>query len=146
MRAVAVNPYDLKVRERTLKDRAYSPPLILGYEIAGVIETVGAYSFRFQPGDEVFGNPTMNRPGGYAEFIAVDESSLALKPPGISFEEAAALPVGALTVFQGMFGHGRLQQGRTCLAHAGAGAVRSQAVQLAVLEGARVAATAGMAS
>ena len=145
VRAVGVNPHDLKVRDGTLKDRAYVPPLIFGYEVAGVIEAVGTHAFRLRPGDEVFGYPTMNRPGAYAEFVAIDESSLTLKPSNISFEEAAAFPVGALTAFQGLFGHGRLRRGQKCLVHAGAGAVGSQGVQLAALEGAHVVATAGPA-
>ena len=145
VRAVGINPHDLKVRDGTLKDRAYAPPLIFGYEVAGVIEAVGTHAFRLQPGDEVFGYPTMSRPGGYAEFVAIDESSLTLKPSNISFEEAAAFPVGALTAFQGLFGHGRLRRGQTCLIHAGGGAVGSQGVQLAALEGAHVVATAGPA-
>lgn len=142
VRAAGINPHDLKTRDGTLKDREYSLPLILGWEISGVVEAVGRHTFRLKKGDEVFGYPDMNRPGGYAEYIAVDESSLVLKPENISHEEAAAFPVGALTAWQGIFGYGCLQSGQTILIHGGAGAVGSQAIQLALLEGAKVITTA----
>ena len=140
--AVGINPHDLKVRDGSLIDRDYSFPLILGWEISGVVEAVGSHTFRLKKGDEVFGYTDMNRPGGYAEYIAIDESNLVLKPKNISHQEAAAFPVGALTAWQGMFGYGYLKSGETILIHGGAGAVGSQAVQLASLEGAKVITTA----
>ena len=146
VRAAGINPHDLKVRNGTLNDRNYSLPLILGWEVSGIVEAVGSHTFRLKEGDEVFGYSDLNRPGAYAEYIAIDESNLVLKPENISHEEAAAFPVGALTAWQGIFGYGCLRSGQTILIHGGAGVVGSQAVQLASLEGAKVITTASEVS
>jgi NADPH:quinone reductase-like Zn-dependent oxidoreductase len=96
----------------------------------------------FRPGDEVYGLADFPRDGAAAEFAAVRSANLALKPHSISHEQAAALPLSALTAWQALFEHAHLAAGQSVLIHGGAGGVGSLAVQLAHWGGARVLATA----
>src|SRR4029077_8530828 len=103
------------------------------------VEQVGADAAAFALGDAVFGNSEM---GAYAEYLAAKPATIVEKPPKLSFEEAASVPVAAQTAWQGIFTHGHLENGQTILIHGGAGAVGAYAVQLASHAGATVFATA----
>ncbi|MFB5265321.1 NADP-dependent oxidoreductase [Paenibacillus enshidis] len=115
-------------------------PHILGIEIAGIVREVGEKVTRVKPGDRVIG--LLPTGGGYAEYVAVDETGLAVIPPTLSFQETAALSAVGLTAWQSLFRFGNLQSGQRILIHAGAGAVGHIAVQLAKQHGAYVIATA----
>ncbi len=110
---------------------------ILGADMAGIVEATGSEVTRFKPGDEVFGE---GRYGGFAEYACVDENSFVLKPENISFEEAAAAPMAALTALQGLRDYGQIQEGYHVLVNGSSGGVGSFAVQLAKYFGAEVTA------
>ena len=138
--AAGVNPVDWKIRAGYLKAfRPYPLPFILGWDVSGVVETQGSI---FKPGDEVWGKPDMSRPGAYAEYIAVKESDLALKPKSIDHVTAASIPLAGLTAWQALFDYGELKPAGKVLIHAGAGGVGSLAIQFAKAKGCWVAATA----
>jgi len=109
---------------------------VLGVDIAGRIEAVGAAVTQFQPGDEVFGGCT----GAFAEYACADENQVAPKPANLSFEAAAAVPVAALTALQGLRDKGQIQPGQQVLIHGASGGVGTFAVQLAKAFGAEVTA------
>jgi NADPH:quinone reductase-like Zn-dependent oxidoreductase len=113
---------------------------ILGADIAGQVEAVGNSVTQFQPGDEVFGDISACGWGGFAEYVAVPEKALALKPSNISFEEAAAVPMAAVTALQGIRDHGKIQPGQKVLIVGASGGVGTFAVQLAKSFGAEVTA------
>jgi NADPH:quinone reductase-like Zn-dependent oxidoreductase len=113
---------------------------IPGVDIAGRVEAVGRYVKQFQPGDEVFGDISACSNGGFAEYAAIPESALALKPTNLSFEEAAALPMAAITALQGLRDHGKIQAGQKVLINGASGGVGTFAVQLAKAFGAEVTA------
>ena len=141
--AASVNQLDAGIRDGKFKlILPYRLPLILGNDLAGVVVEVGAKVDRFTPGDEVYGRPDKNRIGTFAEFIAVDQHDLAARPASITMEEAASLPLVALTAWQALVERGKVQPGQTVLIHAGAGGVGSVAIQLAKHLGAVVATTA----
>jgi NADPH:quinone reductase-like Zn-dependent oxidoreductase len=145
--AAAVNPVDWKIREGFLKEMIpHQLPLTLGWDFAGVVETVGAGVTGFSVGDAVYARPDLTRDGSYAEYITVRASEVALKPTTISFADAASLPLAAITAWESLFTAGELSEGQTVLIHAGAGGVGSLAVQLAKWRGARVIATASAAN
>jgi NADPH:quinone reductase-like Zn-dependent oxidoreductase len=144
VRAAGLNPVDWKTREGRQADRfPYHFPLILGWDAAGIVEEVGAAVTWFRPGDEVFGYLRRHELeyGTYAEFATAPEGFFAPKPPSLSFEEAAALPLAALTAHQGLEAIG-LRGGETLYVGGGSGGVGHFVVQLAVARGARVIATA----
>jgi NADPH:quinone reductase-like Zn-dependent oxidoreductase len=101
---------------------------ILGADIAGTVESVGSNVTQFKPGDEVFGEGGY---GGFAEFVCVDENRFVLKPANLSFEEAAALPMAALTALQGLRDKGKISRGQKVLINGASGGVGSFAVQIA---------------
>jgi NADPH:quinone reductase-like Zn-dependent oxidoreductase len=113
---------------------------ILGSDIAGRVEAVGRNVKQFQSGDEVFGNTARYGFGGFAEYVAVPENALILKPTNISFEEAAAVPQAALTALQGLRDKGHIQKGQKVLIHGAGGGVGTFAVQIAKAFGAEVTA------
>src|SRR6266567_4148252 len=113
---------------------------ILGSDIAGRVEVVGRNVTQFQLGDEVFGNTVKSGFGGFAEYVAVPENALVLKPTTISFEEAAAVPQAALTALQGLRDKGHIQKGQKVLINGAGGGVGTFAVQLAKSFGAEVTA------
>src|ERR1700759_1016196 len=115
-------------------------PWIPGHEFSGVLDQIGSDVRGYAPGDAVFG--ATSGMGSYTECVAVKAAVIARKPPNLSFEEAASVPVAAQTAWQGIFTHGHLEKGQTILIHAGAGAVGAYAVQLASHAGATVIATA----
>ncbi len=141
--AAGVNPVDLKIRNGDLK--AVLPmraPFVLGNDLAGTVVAVGAAVGRFRVGDEVYAHPGAARMGTFTEFVAVDQDAVALKPTTLTMEEAAALPLVALTAWQALVDVAHLRTGQKVLIHAGAGGVGSIAIQLAKHLGATVAATA----
>ncbi|MFN2284603.1 MAG: NAD(P)-dependent alcohol dehydrogenase [Anaerolineae bacterium] len=112
---------------------------ILGADIAGKVTEVGANIRRFQPGDEVFG-VAKGSSGAFAEYVCAHEKSLALKPANVSFEEAAAVPMAALTALQGLRDEGQIQSGQKVLIHGASGGVGTFAIQIAKSFGAEVTA------
>ena len=139
-----VNPADWKNRQGMLAAfRPYTFPCVIGFDAAGVVDKVGAAVTGFKPGDRVF-TPTNHGQGGqgsYAEFAIASADRVAHIPEGMSFAQAAALPVAALTAWQGLFDRGGLQAGQLAMIHGGSGGLGGFAVQLARWAGARVAAT-----
>ena len=109
---------------------------ILGVDIAGRVEEVGRNVLQFEPGDEVFGGSDSG--GGYAEYVSVSENKLALKPTNITFEEAAAIPIAAITALQGLRDKGEIQSGQKVLINGAGGGVGTYAVQIAKSFGAEV--------
>lgn len=132
--AAAANPLDWhRMRGAPflvrLSDGLFKPKnRMLGADLAGRVEAVGNSVTEFQPGDEVFGEVYA---GGFAEYACVSEDKLALKPANLSFEEAAAVPVAALTALQGLRDYGQIQAGQRVLINGSSGGVGTFAVQLA---------------
>lgn len=145
--AAGINPVDWKIRSGRMSGiLAYSFPLVLGLDIAGVVKNRGASAHRFKIGDEVLAKIDLARSGGYAEFAAIDETRLVRKPPGLNFAEAAALPLAGITAWAALTDHARLSAGETVLIHGGAGGVGSLALQFAKALGAVVVTTASEAN
>ena len=142
VRATGITPAELTWDE-TYRNEDGSPriPGIPGHEVSGIVERLADDVSDFRIGDEVYGLADFPRDGAAAEFVAVRATNLALKPRGISHAKAAALPLSALTAWQGLFEHADLGAGQSVLIHGGAGGVGSLAVQLARWRGARVVAT-----
>lgn len=142
MHATSVNPIDWKVREGYMKENIpFEFPLILGWDAAGVIAEVGKDVKSFKVGDEVFARPAMEN-GTYAEYVAVNEDLVALKPSDVSFEEAASVPLAGLTAWQCLIDFGQIKPGDKVLIHAGSGGVGSLGIQIAKSFGAYVLSTA----
>ncbi len=140
--ATSVNLLDSKIRKGEFKlILPYSFPLVLGNDLAGVVVRTGAGVRHFKPGDEVYARPPQERIGTFAELICVKEDSLALKPKNISMEEAASIPLIALTAWQVLVETARVKKGQKVLIHAGSGGVGTIAIQLAKHLGAFVATT-----
>jgi NADPH:quinone reductase len=139
--AASVNPVDYKIRKAG-SWAGIPMPAILGYDAAGVVEAVGAQATRWKPGDEVFYSARIfGRQGTYAQYHVEDEEILALKPASLSFEQAAAVPLAAITAYDTVISFFQTKPGDTVLVHAGAGGVGHFGVQLAKAAGARVLAT-----
>lgn len=144
LHATSINPIDWKLREGYLKAMMpFEFPIILGWDVAGIVEEVGGHVQDFKVGDRVFARPETTNRGTYAEYTIVDTHLLAKIPDNISFEEAACVPLAGLTAWQCLFDFGNIQKGDKVLIHAGAGGVGTFAIQLAKNVGAYVAATAG---
>ncbi|MEU3355792.1 NADP-dependent oxidoreductase [Streptomyces sp. NPDC037389] len=145
VRAAAVNPVDWKAREGYL-DGMLQPvfPVVPGWDVSGVVVGLGADTPEYQEGDEVIGyvrEDLLSR-GTFAEYVAAPVRTLAPKPAGLTFEEAAAIPLAGLTALQSLRAV-RAGEGDTVLIHGASGGVGSMAVQLARRIGARVIGTAG---
>lgn len=112
---------------------------ILGSDIAGRIESVGKNVRKFQPGDEVFGDLS-GKWGGFAEYVCARENALAVKAPGMTFEQAAAIPQAAMLAVQGLRDTGRIQPGQKLLLNGAGGGVGTFAIQIAKLYGAEITA------
>jgi NADPH:quinone reductase-like Zn-dependent oxidoreductase len=141
-RAAAVNPVDWKIRDGLGEMFGLQFPIILGCEISGTIEKVGADVRDFKEGAPVYGYVSLQRNGGYAEYTIARTDEIAPKPESLDFENAAAVPVGALTSWQAIFDNAKLQSGQRILITGASGGVGSMAVQLAKAKGAFVIATA----
>src|SRR4030043_1292082 len=123
--AASLNAADLEILRGTWSAR-FAGPLkprhkILGSDIAGRIEAVGRNVKQFQPGDEIWGDLSVCSWGGFAEYVSVPEKALVLKPANISFEEAAAVPMAAVTALQGLRDKGRIQSGQKVLINGASG-------------------------
>jgi alcohol dehydrogenase len=141
--SAAINQLDGKIKSGEFKMMLkYKMPLILGHDVAGVVVEVGANVKKIKVGDEVYSRPADYHIGGFAEFIAVEQADVALKPKNISMNEAASLPLVALTVWQAFMEKGRLKKGQNVFIQAGSGGVGTIAIQLAKYFGAKVATTA----
>ncbi|MEU2306157.1 MULTISPECIES: NADP-dependent oxidoreductase [Streptomyces] len=142
VRAIGLNPLEARLRagEFPLLGR---PPFVLGWDISGVVEEAPG-TWRFRPGDEVFGMPLFPRAArAYAEVVSAPALHLARKPASLSHVEASALPVVGLTAWQGLVDLGGVTEGDRVLVHGGGGGVGHVAVQIAKALGAHVIATAG---
>ncbi|MFF3074430.1 NADP-dependent oxidoreductase [Kitasatospora sp. NPDC057936] len=142
VKAIGLNPLEARLRagEFPLLGR---PPFVLGWDISGVVEEA-PQTWRFRPGDEVFGMPLFPRAASaYAEVVSAPALHLARKPASLSHVEAAGLPVVGLTAWQGLVDLGGVTEGDRVLVHGGGGGVGHVAVQIAKALGAHVIATAG---
>jgi len=138
IKAAGVNPVDWKA---TLNGY-FNPPHILGSDIAGTIEAIGTEVKNYKVGDEIIGSLEWAKQSAFAEFVATKEKYITYKPKKLSFAESAAVPLAALTAWQGLFDHGNLQAGQKVIIHAAAGGVGLFALQFAKWKGAYVVATA----
>jgi NADPH:quinone reductase-like Zn-dependent oxidoreductase len=143
--ATSLNAYDWRLLRakpflvRLMGGGLFKPKdAILGANIAGQVEAVGANVKQFQPGDEVYGDLAESGSGGFAEYVCADEDTLAFKPDNMTFEEAAAVPMAALTALQGLRDKGQIQTGQKVLINGASGGVGTFAVQIAKSFGAEV--------
>ncbi|WP_329459832.1 NADP-dependent oxidoreductase [Streptomyces sp. NBC_01497] len=142
VKAIGLNPLEARLRagEFPLIGR---PPFILGWDISGVVEEA-PQTWRFRPGDEVFGMPLFPRAASaYAEVVSAPALHLARKPASLSHVEASALPIVGLTAWQGLVDLGAVREGDRVLVHGGGGGVGHVAIQIAKALGAYVITTAG---
>lgn len=145
--AAAVNLIDSKVRDGEFKlFLPYRTPFILGHDLAGTVVRVGVDVRKFKAGDEVYSRPRDHRIGTFAEFIAVDQADVALKPASLTMEEAASVPLVALTAWQALVEVGKVKRGQKVFIQAGSGGVGTIAIQLAKHLGATVATTTSAAN
>lgn len=141
--AASINPLDKMVRDGEFKQLiTYKRPFVLGHDVAGVVTQVGSGVRDFKVGDEVYSRPRDLRIGTFADFIAIDQDDVALKPASLTLHEAAAVPLVALAAWQTLVELAQVRPGQRVLVHAGAGGLGSTVVQLAKHLGAYVATTA----
>jgi len=141
--AAGVNPLDWKIRDGAGQRMGMRLPIGLGGEIAGTVEQLGQGVNGLKPGDAVFG---IIRSGGFADYAIASAGEMALMPAGLDFIEAAAVPLGALTAWQALFGLAGLQPGQRLFITNGSGGVGSLALQIAKSIGAHVTAMASSAN
>lgn len=143
--ACGVNPADpLVVSGRLAKEFGTHLPLIPGYDVAGVVEKIGTKVIKLKAGDAVYGYALFG--GGWAEYAVLAENEAAIKPKSLSFLDAAAVPLAALTAWQALVDVAKLSAGQTVLIHGGSGGVGTFAIQIAKAREARVIATASTAN
>jgi NADPH:quinone reductase-like Zn-dependent oxidoreductase len=140
--AASVNPVDIAIRNGWLQERIqHEFPLVLGWDVAGVITAVGSDVTNFKVGDEVYSSPSLSRNGSYAEYIAVNESLVTLKPINTDFLEAVAIPLVGITAYRALVEIAKVKERERVLILGGAGGVGSFAIQLAKSYGAYVVAS-----
>jgi len=146
--AAAINPVDWKIREGHMRaNLRYALPLILGWDMSGVVDAVGPGASGLGVGDEVFARPDIARDGAYAEYMVVRAKELSKKPGSLDHVHAASVPLAALTAWQALvsapapYTSASLLKGQSVLVHGASGGVGSFAVQIAKLRGAHVIAT-----
>ncbi|WP_419701724.1 NADP-dependent oxidoreductase [Mucilaginibacter sp. NFX135] len=145
--AAGINLLDSKIRNGEFKlILPYKTPFVLGHDVAGVVTKVGARVQQFKVGDEVYARPADHRIGTFADFIAVKETDVALKPKKLCMEEAASIPLVGLTAWQALIEKGQLKKGQKVFIQAGSGGVGTFAIQLAKHLGAIVATTTSAAN
>lgn len=145
--AAGINLLDSKIRNGEFKlILPYKTPFVLGHDVAGIVTKVGARVQQFKVGDEVYARPADRRIGTFADFIAIKEADVALKPKKLSMEEAASIPLVGLTAWQVLIEKGRLKKGQKVFIQAGSGGVGTFAIQLAKYLGATVATTTSAAN
>lgn len=141
--AAGVNLLDSKIKTGEFKlILPYKFPLIVGHDVAGIITKVGKNVTKFKVGDAVYARVRDHRIGTFAEFIAINEADVALKPKNLSMEEAASIPLVALTAWQVLVEKAKIKKGQKVFIQAGSGGVGTIAIQLAKHLGATVATTA----
>jgi zinc-binding alcohol dehydrogenase family protein len=145
--AVSVNPVDTKIRQSQPAEQAESTPRVLGWDVAGVVDSVGSDVNLFQPGDKVYYSGSLIRPGANSEYHVVDERLVAKKPASLNMSQAAALPLTAITAYEALFDRLGISEHsesgeETILIIGGAGGVGSLAIQLAKIAKLHVIATA----
>jgi len=141
--AAGINPLDIMLLNGKFKLLLkYKTPFVLGHDLAGVVTQVGAEVSNYKIGDEIYSRPRDLRIGCFAEYIAIDQADIALKPKSLNMAEAAAVPLVALTALQALIELAQLKKGQKILIHAGAGGLGSTAIQIAKYIGAYVATTA----
>ena len=139
VKSAAVNPVDWKIREGYLQPMLnHTMPLILGWDVSGEVAAVGDQVSHLKVGDAVYSRPEIARNGSYAEYMTVLADEVAIKPKSLSWQEAAGVPLAALTAWQALYEVTKLEAGERVLIHAGSGAVGQFAIQLAKLRGATV--------
>ncbi|MBZ9673137.1 NADP-dependent oxidoreductase [Mesorhizobium sp. ESP7-2] len=144
--AAGLNPLDSKIRDGEFKlILPYHPPFVLGHDVAGTVVRVGSKVRKYKPGDEIYSRPRDGRIGGLAEYIAIHEADVALKPKNLTMEEAASIPLVGLTAWQVLVETANLNKGQKVFIQAGSGGVGMFAIQLAKHLGATVATTASAA-
>jgi NADPH:quinone reductase-like Zn-dependent oxidoreductase len=144
VQAAGVNPVDWKNRQGGARARAlYDPPFVLGWDVAGVVDSVGGGVTRFAVGDEVFGMPWFPRlASAYAEYVTAPSRQFARIPHPLDTVQAGGLPLAGLTAWQALVDTAKLERGDRVLIHAAAGGVGHLAVQIAKARGAHIVATA----
>ncbi len=141
--AAGINPVDSMIGAGKMEAMvSHTLPLILGWDVAGTIEAVGAGVSNMKPGDEVFALADIRVNGAYAEFIALPAAIVARKPKTLDLIAAGAVPLAATTAWEGLFEEAKLTAGQSVLIHGAGGAVGGFAVQFAKSKGAEVFATA----
>ncbi|WP_293788108.1 zinc-binding alcohol dehydrogenase family protein [uncultured Pedobacter sp.] len=150
MKAISVNPVDFKIRQNTAKDTVLETPKVIGWDAVGTVEAIGEGVTFFKTGDEVYYAGDLTRSGSNAEYQLVDERIVGLKPSTLSYAEAAAMPLTALTAWESLYDRLRINdqedKGKSILIIGGAGGVGSIAIQLAKkISGLKVIATASRA-
>lgn len=151
VKAIGINPVDAFVRNHQFALETFvrpkpGEPVIIGWDISGVVEAVGSQASQWKPGDEVFGMVNFRGHGkAYAEYVAAPADQLALKPADISHEEAAAATLAALTAWQSLVTYGKVKAGEKVLIHGAGGGVGHYAVQIAKHFGAYVIGTGSAA-
>ncbi|ATU91400.1 NADP-dependent oxidoreductase [Phyllobacterium zundukense] len=140
--AASVNLLDSKIRDGEFKlFLPYRPPFVLGHDVAGTVVRTGPKVRRFKVGNEVYSRPRDHRAGTFAEFIAINEADVALKPENLTMPEAASIPLVGLTAWQALVEVGKVKPGQKVFIQAGSGGVGTFAIQLAKHLGAIVATT-----
>src|SRR5437660_4225704 len=143
--ASGVNPADpLILNGKFAKEFGTHLPLILGYDMAGVVVKTGSKVTKLKIGDPVYAYLLWG--GGWAEYCISNETESAIKPKSLSFVDASSVPLAALTAWQALIDIGKIDKGQTVLIHGGSGGVGSFAIQIAKARGARVIATASTAN
>jgi len=145
--AAGINLLDSKIRNGEFKlILPYKTPFVLGHDVAGIVTKVGTRVHQFKVGDEVYARPADHRIGTFADFIAIKEADVAIKPKKLSMEQAASIPLVGLTAWQALIEKGNLKKGEKVFIQAGSGGVGTFAIQLARYLGAPVATTTSAAN
>lgn len=147
IKAISVNPVDFKIRQNSAKDTVLETPKVIGWDAVGTVEAVGEDVTFFKAGDEVYYAGDLTRSGSNAEYQLIDERITGLKPSSLTYAEAAAMPLTALTAWESLYDRIRITEpkdkGKSILIIGGAGGVGSIAIQLArKISGLKVIATA----
>jgi NADPH:quinone reductase-like Zn-dependent oxidoreductase len=144
VRAASVNPMDGKIRRGELKMLSgFRFPRGLGHDFAGVVDAVGPGVKRLKPGSEVFGATSIPQAGAFAEYVVADEKNIGLKPPNVSFEQAAAMTIVGLTAWTALVAKAKLRAGQSVFISGCLGGVGRSAVQIACVRGATVVGSCG---
>jgi len=139
VRAAAANPMDWKIRRGEMRALSgFRLPRGLGHDFAGVVDAVGPRVARLKVGDEVFGVTSIRQAGAFAEYVVADEKNVGLKPPSLSFEQAAAFTIVSLTAWNALVAKARLSAGQSVFITGCLGGVGRSAVQIARMRGANI--------